>query len=258
LDTLACFHRELALDPTITTPDIIIGFAAVDFQSADPSIIKSIKQRDLLNTWLRLYSRRQQLPRLEEYQPSRIADEIGDLVHYTVDTVHQPPRLVIQSDGTRMSDTYGSTGKGRDLDEYLGPRMAAIMMPVYYKCLDHARPVYTIFMIDDVHGRSVAYERLLMPFSDQGDINHIIASLKTISEDGGFEIKNLFRANDALPTAKLCAIIDRNLFHRMPGRGVGGDVIEFNLRSHLPRRQTRPAAPLSGTTARRGYATSFA
>jgi hypothetical protein len=144
-----------------------------------------------------------------------------------------------------------------NLDEYLGPRMAAIVMPVYCKCLDHALPVYTIFMIDDVHGRAVAYERLLMPFSDGGGINHIIASLKTISEDGGFEIKNLLRANDAVPTAKLCAIIDRNLFHRMPGRGVGGDVIEFNLRSHLPRRQTRPAAPLSGTTARRGYATSF-
>jgi hypothetical protein len=222
------FHRELALGPDHHSARHHHWIAAVDFQSADPSVIKSIRQRDLLNIWLRLYSRHQQLPRLEEYQPSRIADEIQDLVYYTVDTAQQPPRLVIQSDGTRMSQAYGSTGKGRDLDEYLGPRMAAIVMPVYCKCLDHALPVYTIFMIDDVHGRAVAYERLLMPFSDGGGINHVIASLKTISDDGGFEIKNLLRANDALPTAKLCAIIDRNLFHRMPGRGAAGDVIEFN------------------------------
>jgi hypothetical protein len=31
----------------------------LDFQSASPSVVKSIKQRDLLNTWLRLYARGQ-------------------------------------------------------------------------------------------------------------------------------------------------------------------------------------------------------
>jgi hypothetical protein len=30
---------------------------ALEFESAHPSVIKSIKQRDLLNTWLRLYAR---------------------------------------------------------------------------------------------------------------------------------------------------------------------------------------------------------
>jgi hypothetical protein len=200
----------------------------VDFQSADSSVIKSIKQRDLLNTWLRLYSRQQRLPRIGEYQPSRIADELPDLVYYTVDTARQPPRLMIQSDGARISDVYGNTGKGRDLDEFLGPAMAEIVMPVYYKCLGHALPVYTISMVEDVHGRAVAYERLLMPFSEDGGVSHVIASLKTISEDGGFEIKNLMRANDTVPTPKLRAVIDRNLFHRLPKRLPAGDEIEFD------------------------------
>ena len=47
----------------------------------------------------------------------------------------QPPRLTIQSDGTRMSSAYGHTGKGRYLDEYLGARLAPIVMPVYYECI---------------------------------------------------------------------------------------------------------------------------
>ncbi len=63
-------------------------------------------------------------------------------------------------------------------------------------------PVYTIANIDDIYGRIVAYERLLLPFSDGGGVTHVIASLKTISEDGGFEIKNLMRGNDTLPTAE--------------------------------------------------------
>jgi hypothetical protein len=198
------------------------------FESANPSVVKSIKQRDLLNTWLRLYARDQSLPRIGEYQPSRIEDELPDLVFCTVDTTPEPPRLTIQSDGTRMSSAYGSTGKGRYLDEYLGARLAPIVMPVYYQCVARRLPAYTIANIDDIYGRIVAYERLLLPFSDGGNVTHIIASLKTISEDGGFEIKNLMRGNDKLPVPKLGTIIDRDLFHRAPGRIPSRDVLEFD------------------------------
>jgi len=200
----------------------------VEFESANPTIVKSIKQRDLLNTWLRLYAREQLMPRIEEYQPERFADELPDLVFYTVDTAQAPPRLLIESDGTRMSSAYGYTGKGRYLDDYLGPRLVPVVMPVYYECLRRALPVYTISSIDDIYGRIVAYERLLMPFSQAGNLTHMIASLKTISEDGGFEIRNLMRGNDTLPTAKLRTVIDRDLFHRAPGRIPAGDVIEFS------------------------------
>ena len=200
----------------------------MDFESANPSVVKSIKQRDLLNTWLRLYAREQLLPRVEEYQPARLAEELPDLVYYTVDTAELPPRLTIQSDGTRMSNAYGHTGRGKYLDEYIGARLVPVVMPVYYKCINSALPVYTISNIDDIYGRIVAYERLLLPFSEGGGVSQVIASLKTISEDGGFEIKNLMRGNDALPTPKLRTIIDRDLFHRAPGRIPAGDVIEFN------------------------------
>lgn len=200
----------------------------MEFESANPSIIRSIKQRDLLNTWLRLYAREQKLPRLEEYQPARLADETPDLVYYTVDATAMPPRLTIQSDGTRMSSAYGHTGKGRYLHEYLPSKLVDVVMPVYYECVARGLPVYTISNIDDIYGRIVAYERMLLPFSEARGVTHVLASLKTISEDGGFEIKNLMRGNDALPTPKLRAIIDRDLFHRAPGRISPSDVIEFN------------------------------
>jgi hypothetical protein len=231
--TLTVFCCNQALSHNISASKRIItrfrqsGIATLEFQSAGPSVVKSIKQRDLLNTWLRLYAREQSIPRMSEYQPARIEDELPDLVFYTVDTGTQPPRLTIQSDGTRMSSAYGNTGKGRYLDEYLGARLAPIVMPIYYECIARHLPAYTIANIDDIYGRIVAYERLLLPFSDDGSVTHIIASLKTISEDGGFEIKNLMRGNDKLPVPKLRTIIDRDLFHRAPGRIPSGDVLEF-------------------------------
>lgn len=204
------------------------GITALEFESAQPSIVKSIKQRDLLNTWLRLYARHQSIPRLSEYQPERIADELPDLVFYSVDAAVHPPCLTIGSEGTRMSRAYGNTGKGRHLDEYLGTKLVPIVMPVYYECIARRLPAYTIANIDDVYGRIVAYERLLMPFSDGDSVTHIVASLKTISEDGGFEIRNLMRGNDKLPVPVLRTIIDRALFHRAPGRIPAGDALEFD------------------------------
>jgi hypothetical protein len=111
----------------------------LEFESARSSIVKSIKQRDLLNTWLRPYARVQATPSLAEYEP----------------------------------------------------------------------------------------ERLLLPFSDRTEVTRIIASLKTISEDGGFEIKNLMCGLDTLPAPKLRCVIDRDLFHRAPGRISSGDLIGF-------------------------------
>ena len=200
---------------------------AVDFVSANPTVVKSIKQRDLLNTWLRLYAREQRLPRLDEFRPDRLADELPDLVYFTVDAAQEPPRLTIQSDGTRISSAYGHTGKGKLLEDYLGARLAPIVMPVYWTCVKRALPVYTIAHLDDIYGRVVAYERMLMPFAAGDAVTDLVASLKSISEDGGFEMRNLMRDHEALPRPKLRAVIDRDLFHRQPGRIVPGDVVEF-------------------------------
>lgn len=200
-----------------------------EFESGTPSAIKSIKQRDFLNTWLRLYARDQQLPKFGDFQPERMAEEIADLVFYTIESASNPPRIVIDSDGTRMSNAYGKTGKGQNLDDYLGPKLAPVVLPIYYECIARKLPVFTISHVVDSHGRPVDYERLLLPFSDGTGVNKVLASLKTISEEGSFEIRNLMRTNDALPVYRLRSVIDRDLFHSRPMRGSSSDdAIEFS------------------------------
>lgn len=198
----------------------------MNFESANPTVIKSIRQRDLLNNWLRLFAPAKHLPRILEFQPYWIEDELPDLVFMTVEKA-EPPRLVIDSNATRISIAYGYTGRGRYLDEYVGARLAALVMPIYQQCLAHALPVYTVAHVDDANGRMVDYERLLLPFSNGDGVTHIIASIKTISEHGRFEIRNLMRGSDALPTPRLRAVIDRDLIYRAPSRMASADLIEF-------------------------------
>ena len=76
-------------------------------------------------------------------------------------------------------------------------------------------------------GELVVYGGIGRAARDWESFDRIVASLKTISEDGGFELKNLMRGNEALPVPKLRAIIDRDLYHRTPGRIPCGDVVEF-------------------------------
>jgi hypothetical protein len=190
----------------------------MDFQSAAPAVVRDIRQRDLLNTWLRLYAREDRLPAISEYVPDRLKEEADDLVYYAVDAAQWPPVLTIQSEGTRMSAAYGKTGKGRRLDVYVGPRLAASVMPVYHLCVARRCPVYTVSDLEDAAGHKVEYERLLLPFGAGSEVTEIIASLKTISIDGRFEIRDLMTRTDLVTAPAIRAVIDRELFHRLPTR----------------------------------------
>jgi hypothetical protein len=198
------------------------------FESATPSIVKSIRQRDLLNVWLRPYAAREQAPPIADYQPERVSDEMAELGFFAVDHSVQPPALTFERESVRMASAYGRASDGRKLDAYLGPRMASIVMPAYHTCIARALPVYTILVVTDVHQRKVAYERLLLPFTDGAQVSHIIASHKSISEDGNFEIRNLLRADDSQPEPVLRAVIDQNLFHRTARRVDAPDIVEFD------------------------------
>lgn len=203
-----------------------------EFESGTPSVIKSIRQRDFLNVWLRLYAGEQRLPKFSDYRPERMADEVADLVIYRVESDQNPPRVIIDSDGSRIANAYGKSGIssiGENLADYIGPKLVSVVLPIYYECIDRRLPVFTISRVVDSHGRPVDYERLLLPFSDGTAVDRIIASLNTISEEGSFEIRNLMRTNDALPVYRLRSVIDRDLFHARPVRKSNSDdTIEFS------------------------------
>jgi hypothetical protein len=48
------------------------------FESANPSVVRSIKQRELLNTWLRALRKPRPLPAVSDFQPDRISDELAE------------------------------------------------------------------------------------------------------------------------------------------------------------------------------------
>jgi hypothetical protein len=205
------------------------------FESADPSVVRSIKQRDLLNAWLRAVDRRRALPALADYQPDRIADEQPDMMSFDVAGESDHARFLITHEGTRLTATYGNEHidpdkrTNRYLDDAIGPERYARVVAPYRVCLMRKRPTYSVSMVQDPDGKDVSYERLLLPFGSADAVEQIIGSYKSISIEGGFKINNLMGVTaKTMPVSVINAVIDLDFVPGSGGRRASDDVIELS------------------------------
>jgi hypothetical protein len=190
----------------------------MQFESASPSIVRSVKQRDLLNAWLRAFDKRGALPRLEDYRPDRVADELADMMGFDVIGDGDQARFLITQEGSRLTATYGNEHVDPDkrtnryLDDAIGPQRYARVLPSYLACLAHRRPTYSVSMVQDADGKDVSYERLLLPFGSAGAVEQIVGSYKAISIEGGFKIRDLMGiTSKPVPVSIVNAVVERNM-----------------------------------------------
>ena len=207
----------------------------MEFASANPSVIRSVKQRDLLNAWLRALGKQRALPVLADYRPDRIGDELADMMGYIVEDSGERARFLITQEGARLSATYGnehvdpSRRTNRYLDDAIGPARYARVVPSYQACVMRKRPTYSVSMVHDADGKEVSFERLLLPFGSAGSVEQIIGSYKAISIDGGFRIRNLMGVRSkAKPVSVINVVIDLDFVRSAAAADAADDVIELN------------------------------
>jgi hypothetical protein len=192
------------------------------FQSADPSIVKSIRQRELLNAWLRALRKPKPLPSLLDFKPDRINDdELSDMMGFNVEGDGETARYVITHEGARLTATYGNEHvdpaerTNRYLDDAIGPDRYARVVPSYRTCIALRRPTYSVSMVRDPDGKDVSYERLLLPFGPADRVEQIVGSYKAISFDGGFKVNNLMGIKPhSVPVGVINAVIDQEIARR--------------------------------------------
>jgi hypothetical protein len=204
------------------------------FSSANPSVIRSVKQRDLFNAWLRALGKQRLLPTLGDYRPDRIADELADMMGYDVEGDGDTARFLITQEGARLSATYGNQhiDPDRRTNRYLdamGPTRYARVIPSYRACLRRKRPTYSVSMVQDSDGKDVSYERLLLPFGSAGHVEQIVGSYKAISIEGGFKIRNLMGIKSkAIPVSVINTVIDLDFVRGPADEHASDDVVELD------------------------------
>jgi hypothetical protein len=205
----------------------------MDFESANPSVVRSIKQRVLLNAWLRASRKLQSLPVIADFQPDDIADELADMMAYRVEGQGDTARFLITLEGATLAAAYGNDDPdqrtNRYLDDAIGSDRYAGVVPCYRTLVARKRPTYTISMVRDADGVAVSYERLLLPFGSADHVDQIVGSYKAISIEGGFKINNLMGVKPtAAPVSVMRAVIDTDLVRGPGRRGESDDVVELN------------------------------
>jgi hypothetical protein len=201
----------------------------MNFENAQASIVRSIRQRDLLSAWQRLYRREQTLPLLHQYQPDNLHEETPDLMSYEVRHDGRGFRFLILHGGANLVRAFGTTGQpeGRFVDDLVGAERAQFIVPYLLPAIAERRPVYTMSTVFDVGGVPVSYERLVLPFGAADRVQHLIVSLKTISIEGRFETRDLMRADSHDPSYSVCAVIDSDPQPTAGQIGVADEVVEL-------------------------------
>jgi hypothetical protein len=207
----------------------------MEFVSSDPSVVRSIRQRYLLNTWLRAAARHRPMPLLHDFQPDRVADELADMMGYDVVGQGDDARFLITQEGARLTATYGNDHidpaerTNRFLDDAIGSVRYANVITLYRTCLAQKRPAYSISMVQDDDGKDVSYERLLLPFGSGEAVEQIVGSYKSISIEGGFRINNLMGLRPkAVPVILVKAVIDRDVVSAPPHPSTSDEVVELD------------------------------
>jgi hypothetical protein len=207
----------------------------MQFESANPSVVRSIKQRVLLNAWLRAVRWPGALPVIGDFKPERIEDELADMMGFDVAGVGDTARFLITQEGARLTATYGNDHidpdkrTNRYLDDAIGPERYARVVHSYRACILRKRPTYSVSTVQDPDGKDVSYERLLLPFGTASIVGQIVGSYKAISIEGGFKINNLMGIQSkTVPVGIINAVIDLDLASAPGSRHAADDVIELD------------------------------
>jgi hypothetical protein len=181
----------------------------MQFSVARPDVVRAINQRWLLKFWMRHLGSYRAPPwrAIEAEDLTRFSDNLSFL---DVIGDNESLRLRIRFHGAMVGQVFGAADCcGKFLYESAPEAARAQKLAPYRQAVASGRPVYTIHDIVDREGRLVHYERLLLPFSRDGNnVDRILTSFEFICPDGAFDNRGLMSAQTAPPTLRLSATIE--------------------------------------------------
>jgi hypothetical protein len=181
----------------------------MQYPASRPDVVRAINQRWLLNFWSRHLGadRVPQWRTIEAENLTRMADNLSFL---EVVTCSDGVRFLIRFHGAAVARIFGSGEvRGRYLDEIVTSENCPTGLDAYHRAVDCGRPIYTIYDFKDRGGRLVHNERLLLPFSRDGErVDRLLAAFEFICPDGAFDAPGLMKSQTDPPVLRLSATIE--------------------------------------------------
>jgi hypothetical protein len=180
----------------------------VEFLTARPDIVGSNTQRNLLSYWHRMRGNAL-LPSWSAVETAPEMLSMADNLAYAdlVGTEHDN-RLLVRMQGARLVESHGGYMVGKFLDDILKPPYKQQSLAACQQSIVTKLPVYTLLDLRDRHQRIVHYERLLLPFGENGGtVDGLMVSIEISSPEGLFERRDLMSRPAKPPGLALCCTI---------------------------------------------------
>jgi hypothetical protein len=181
----------------------------MEFNFARPDVVRAINQRWLLKFWKR-HLAASKVPQWQAVEAENLTRVSANLSFLDIIGEGSAARFQIRFHGSMVAQVYGSEDcRSRYLDEVIATRNHGAGLAPYFHALKTGCPTYTIHDVTDRNGRVIHFERLLLPFSCDGEkVDRILASFEFICEDGAFDGHDLIKSQIVPPALRLSATIE--------------------------------------------------
>jgi hypothetical protein len=170
-------------------------------------VVKSVRHRWLLKEW-ELGRARRALPLRAHLAREEFDRYRGEFSIFELRREAAGLRFQLMSHGSFIGQAYGSNCAGKYLDEIVPAALQAQQIEPYRQAARHGRPVYVSSDTRDLQARPVQFERLLLPFSEDGiAASCVVADFEMISIEGNFSPADMLTAKNAPPTRRIAALI---------------------------------------------------
>jgi hypothetical protein len=171
----------------------------MNFQRADTTIIKSIRQISLAREWIHARGPAA-IPNFANFQPDGRGEDAPDMMVCNLERSGENVRYQCVEAGRRIEVANDAPMKGRFLDACLDSAIHSAARVVWRACIENKLPVYSIVPTADRDGNPVTLEQLYLPFGNDGNRpDMMVASIHAFSTEGKYQLPGLLRQNT--PTA---------------------------------------------------------
>ena len=181
----------------------------MQFSVARPDVIRAINQRWLFKFWQRQVGGHR-VPRWQAVEAEDLSHVSGNLSFLDVIGGNGDSRFQIRFHGDVIGQVFGSPDcRSLFLHETKPEPARSQALAPYRQAVATGRPVYLIHDLADAQGRLVHCERLLLPFSRDGEsVDRVLASFEFICPDGAFDSRDIMAPSAAVPALRLSATIE--------------------------------------------------
>ena len=159
----------------------------MQFSDGTIQSIRSISQRSLATYWQKLGREHRRLPAFGEFHPEPRTHDPKQMAIWKVERNKERPVLLAMYRGSLIDEAFNEGWIGKTLEEVTPPLLKGPILAASDECVRSGCAIYSILRTSDGSGAAIDLERLLLPFGDNGRVDHVVASLQLISLKGEFK-----------------------------------------------------------------------